>query len=85
MQVSGSPRHIVRMSYFAIHARRRSPQYCDTNALHGYFKAPIDAFRYVSVIEDDEKKHFRRLYAEQDRGEYAVLVRIERQVPEPAG
>lgn len=78
MEITKGPAHLQTLDYFDIIAKRVSPKLCDTDALQGYFKFPIDGLRYARIIEDDKPKHFHHMEATQAQGEYAAGLRVVR-------
>lgn len=65
------------MQRFKIAGIRHSKNLCDTDALPGYFKYPIDGLRYANVIADDNPKHFVDLNTSQECGPYLMGIRVE--------
>lgn len=82
MEVTRGPAHLETFDFFDIEARRTSPKLCDTDALAGYFKFPIDGLRYAKMIVDDNPKYFRHLNESQSVGGYALSLRVSR-APRP--
>lgn len=65
------------MQRFRIDAVRYSKKLCDTDALNGFFKYPIDGLRYAGVIVDDHPRHFIAMTSTQQVGSYKMGLRVQ--------
>lgn len=65
------------MQRFRIDAVRHSKKLCDTDALNGFFKYPIDGLRYAGVIVDDHPRHFIAMTSIQHTGPYKISLRVQ--------
>lgn len=65
------------LSLFKIQAHRRSGKLADTDALHSFFKFPVDGLRYARVILDDHPRFFASMVASQELGSPLMRIIVE--------
>lgn len=65
------------LSFFKIQGHRRSGKLADTDALHSFFKFPIDGLRYAGVILDDHPRFFASMAASQELGSPQMRIIVE--------
>jgi hypothetical protein len=81
--ITGSPRSFKVLDCFELKLHRVSRQLCDTDALPGYCKAPIDGLKHAGIIKDDNPKFFKRISAmTQEHGAPKLMLSVA-QIADP--
>lgn len=74
---AGQIARIKPLTRFKITTIRQSKVMCDTDALQGLYKYPIDGLRYAKIIMDDNPNHFISMESIQKKGPYLMGIKVE--------
>lgn len=79
LSVTKGQKNFTMFDCFEVGFFRQSTRLCDTDALSGYAKAPIDGLRYAGLIKDDHPQYFKQFSSlKQQCGTPLVILRIDR-------